>query len=496
MEDAQQASYKKRFYFNKAFTLLELLIAIGAIVIVSVVVFLALDPLKTFKNTRNASRLSAVDTITSAINLWLLDNNFMPDASGNMVSAYNASDPKGNFVVDCNTSLANVPGEPAGRCLAMKSTSEYFFGNPGTGFYNKGYIPKKVSDPLDPDYFYLYITNGKDYEIMAMLESLSGGAALIDAFDKMQNDGGNEPLAYERGSRLNLAGSWESMGITPPGGSGALLDIIPPVLSNGLPTGAFPPGTTTATLSLDTNENATCRYSISPGVAYASMTSTFLTTGTLNHSTLVSGLTNGNSYNYYIRCMDAASNANTNDFNINFKTQATTIVYLNTDIDDYNTQGVTGRNSIYVRIGNQQWDGYLRFSIPTAILNGTVSSITLSMREYQNGVGTDPTAVLYSYLNADSPAPESVGSNVCFWSRSTNSIPWLLDVIGGVETSGNFKTVYDEWRNLAGHTLADPDYISLIIDDGGQAGTRYHGYYDRSNASYNNSTYLTIIYSP
>ena len=88
--------------------------------------------------------------------------------------------------------------------------------------------------------------------------------------------------------------------------------------SNGLPTGTLTAGTTQTTLSLTTNENATCRYATTAGVAYASMTNTFSTTGTTAHSTTVSSLANGGSYSYFVRCQDVAANANTNDFTIRY----------------------------------------------------------------------------------------------------------------------------------------------------------------------------------
>ena len=71
-------------------------------------------------------------------------------------------------------------------------------------------------------------------------------------------------------------------------------------------------------MSLSTNESAICRYATSAGVAYASMLNTFGTTGGTNHSTAVSGLSNGNSYTYYVRCVDVATNANPDDFPIAF----------------------------------------------------------------------------------------------------------------------------------------------------------------------------------
>ena len=43
------------------------------------------------------------------------------------------------------------------------------------------------------------------------------------------------------------------------------------------------------------------------------MTNSFAATGGTTHSTLVSGLANGQSYSYYVRCQDGAGNANTSD---------------------------------------------------------------------------------------------------------------------------------------------------------------------------------------
>ncbi len=96
----------------------------------------------------------------------------------------------------------------------------------------------------------------------------------------------------------------------------------PPIRSNPQPSGTLSCGTTQTVISLNTNKNATCKYSTIPGTDYALMTNTFSTTGGTTHSTIVSGLTDGNSYNYYVRCQDGSGNANDDDFVISF------LVYL------------------------------------------------------------------------------------------------------------------------------------------------------------------------
>jgi hypothetical protein len=71
-------------------------------------------------------------------------------------------------------------------------------------------------------------------------------------------------------------------------------------------------------LSLATDENATCRYATTAGVSYGAMPNPFTTTGGTAHATLVTGLSDGGSYGYFVRCQDGAGNANTTDFTISF----------------------------------------------------------------------------------------------------------------------------------------------------------------------------------
>lgn len=96
------------------------------------------------------------------------------------------------------------------------------------------------------------------------------------------------------------------------------IDLTPPVISNGAPSGVLSSGTTQTTISVTTDENATCKYSTTGGVSYSSMTNSFTTTGGNNHSSMMSGLTNGGSYTYYVKCQDLLGNSNTSDYLITF----------------------------------------------------------------------------------------------------------------------------------------------------------------------------------
>ncbi len=93
------------------------------------------------------------------------------------------------------------------------------------------------------------------------------------------------------------------VGIAPP------LDTTPPVLSNALPTAALPAGTTSTSISVTRNEPGVCSYDTTD-VAYISMANT-MATASLVSSATVTGLTDGSTHTYYVRCLDVLQNANT-----------------------------------------------------------------------------------------------------------------------------------------------------------------------------------------
>jgi len=95
-------------------------------------------------------------------------------------------------------------------------------------------------------------------------------------------------------------------------------DTTSPTRSNGVPTGELTAGTTQTTISLSTNESATCKYGTVASIPYNDLPNTFSTTDSMSHSTIVSGLSDGNSYTYYVRCQDESGNLNPDDYLITF----------------------------------------------------------------------------------------------------------------------------------------------------------------------------------
>ena len=107
-------------------------------------------------------------------------------------------------------------------------------------------------------------------------------------------------------------------------------DTAAPVRSSGTPAGTLPANTVSTTLSLATDEAATCKYATTVGTAYGAMANQFATTGSTTHATTVSGFQNGQTYNYYVRCQDPAGNTNPDDYLIAFQIAPADTVFPDT----------------------------------------------------------------------------------------------------------------------------------------------------------------------
>ncbi len=91
---------------------------------------------------------------------------------------------------------------------------------------------------------------------------------------------------------------------------------VAPILSTTSVT-SLPSGTTSTSLAITTNVSSMCSYSTTPNTAYSSMTP-FDTNGGTSHTTALTGLLDGNTYTYYIRCSDTSHNTNTSDYSVSF----------------------------------------------------------------------------------------------------------------------------------------------------------------------------------
>lgn len=65
---------------SRGFTLLEILLVVAAIAILAGIVIVAINPVKQLGQTRDAQRLTDVNTISSAIFQYYIDNEMLPSS--------------------------------------------------------------------------------------------------------------------------------------------------------------------------------------------------------------------------------------------------------------------------------------------------------------------------------------------------------------------------------------------------------------------------------
>ena len=98
-------------------------------------------------------------------------------------------------------------------------------------------------------------------------------------------------------------------------------ELVPPYRFNGSPTGTLSGTTVGVEITLETDELATCKYSLSPDVSYDDISTRFTTTGSIYHAKVVI-VTPGSVNRFYVRCMDDEFNKNIDDYIIQFVVNA------------------------------------------------------------------------------------------------------------------------------------------------------------------------------
>lgn len=185
---------------KKGFSLVEVLLVVAILGILAGIVIFAIARVRA--SGRDTKRIAELRSLETAVASWASSHGFVPDPAGRVVSDTAAQETDSdNKIIRCNTTEIISGLEPE-HCLAMKSTSPYFFGGSQSAFSTEGILPDKIKDPLDPTCFLVYITDGKDYEIMNTLELQT---------DRMVSDGGDNTMAYEHGTRLDLVGQWSDL---------------------------------------------------------------------------------------------------------------------------------------------------------------------------------------------------------------------------------------------------------------------------------------------
>ncbi|MCK5475193.1 MAG: fibronectin type III domain-containing protein, partial [Candidatus Pacebacteria bacterium] len=203
-------------------------------------------------------------------------------------------------------------------------------------------------------------------------------------------------------------------GITPP-------DTTAPFRSAGSPSGALASSTTQTNISLTTNESATCKYSTTPNTAYASMTNTFTTTGATTHSQTITGLTDGNTYNYYIRCTDTLNNINTNDYLITFSVDMPADI-TPPIISNIEILNITS-NSVQINFNtDENTTSYIEYGLTTSYGSQTETN-TIGIMNYELEITglSDNTTYNFKITSTDEASNTTQSTNQTFTTTQSST---------------------------------------------------------------------------
>lgn len=199
-----------------------------------------------------------------------------------------------------------------------------------------GYSLRDATSTADATYDGISVSYGSDAEVTFTLNSTTGIASgsdvrvllgshttnstTTDTGITNPSATGTQPVYIEAGGGSETAYARALIGLVDQVGVGPVdtRETVPPLRSNGLPSGELSGLVTAAEITMETDEFAVCRYAYASGTPFYSMGNEFANTGSIYHSFVLTGLLPETDYVIYVRCIDDENNLNTDDYEITF----------------------------------------------------------------------------------------------------------------------------------------------------------------------------------
>jgi len=192
---------------EKGFTLVELIVVIGIIVILAAILIAALNPAELIKRARDTRRINDLAALNRALAYYLADVEY-PNLTNDSPNSNARCDGGGG------TKTAFLSGPAAVSVSGFTISSSTSRAVNGTGWVPVNFtlitggspLPQLPVDPLnDSRYVYIYacsVIGGLTYELGGRLESLRYKDLATNTID-----GGNDNNTYEVGTKLDIMGT-------------------------------------------------------------------------------------------------------------------------------------------------------------------------------------------------------------------------------------------------------------------------------------------------